>query len=34
MKGIHGIHLMGMNLEEKFVQILDIAGLSSRPKVE
>jgi len=34
MKGIHGIHLMGMDVEGKFAQIVDRAGLSSRPKAE
>jgi methylenetetrahydrofolate reductase (NADPH) len=34
MKGIHGIHLMGMDLEEKFAQIVERAGLSPRPKLE
>ena len=34
MKGIQGIHLMGMDLEEKFAQIVEGAGLSPRPKVE
>jgi methylenetetrahydrofolate reductase (NADPH) len=34
MKGIHGIHLMGMDLEEKFARIVEGAGLLPRPKGE
>jgi len=34
MKGIRGIHLMGVDLEEKFARIVDGAGLLPRPKVE
>ena len=34
MKGIHGIHIMGMGAEEKFAQVVERAGLSPRPKVE
>jgi methylenetetrahydrofolate reductase (NADPH) len=34
MKGIHGIHLMGADLEEKIARIVGGAGLSPRPKVE
>jgi methylenetetrahydrofolate reductase (NADPH) len=34
MKGIHGIHLMGVDLEEKVARIVDGAGLFPRSKVE
>jgi methylenetetrahydrofolate reductase (NADPH) len=34
MKGIHGIHLMGADLEEKVARIVGGVGLSPRPKVE
>jgi methylenetetrahydrofolate reductase (NADPH) len=34
MKGIHGIHIMGMDVEEKFAQIVERAKLSPRPKIE
>lgn len=34
MKGIHGIHLMGMDREETLAQIVEGAGLSPRPSLE
>jgi methylenetetrahydrofolate reductase (NADPH) len=34
VKGIHGIHIMGVDIEERIAQIVQRAGLSSRPKVE
>ena len=34
VKGVHGIHIMGMDMEDKIGQIVEVAGLLPRSKVE
>ena len=34
VKGVHGIHIMGVDMEDKIGQIVEVAGLLPRSKVE
>jgi methylenetetrahydrofolate reductase (NADPH) len=34
VKGVHGIHIMGMDMEDKIGQIVEVTGLLPRSKVE